>query len=231
MAHPNEYIQLTLWTIRFLYRGYTMEYGDFLSPRSLAELHGEKQQFYTYWLADTGKDTRLRTRVRNGLQSFPPPVGSAAAATFVKAGWIFLHVAGAVIGVVVTIVTGAGLAASVGILTLLVWALLSRRLRMDRRRLRIIGLPVALPTIPLAATALAGLGVAGYSVGISLYCVSEPVRFLQNIQPVLILFLLASAALGVDQLRRATAITLFRLKQSRSAGEARVFIAMQPRSG
>lgn len=212
-AHPWEYAKLTAWTTGYLLTGFSMNYGDFLSPHSLEDMRVRMQPDMMGWFYDQKwPDVSLRRTAQGGLTAWPPEWrdNQPLVLTYLKVTWEMVTWCTRMLSLAIYAFAAVGLLVLAIAFAAFVWGLTTKQLVVSGGQVRLRQLGLAISSYHLLAASLIGCAGAGYVVGVSLYCVSEPSRFLQNIQPVLVTFILALAALSMRQIRRWAIIFLRR---------------------
>lgn len=204
-ANPLGYLNTSVYILgSLMIGGYNFSYGNFMTEDSLPYHRSQANELKRWFFEKEGwTDTPLRQRIRSGLERHPGgipegtmPAGFNSASTIV--GWM-THF----LGMLAWVAFGAAVPLFVIVVLVSVPAIVRRRFSFRGETVRIVGSIWALPAKPLAATVLIGLAVLGYCTAVSFYCVSDPTRFLANVQNLYLLTFLGIISLAVRPVRRA----------------------------
>jgi hypothetical protein len=209
-ANPAAYLDLTIHTfIRLMGGGFNFSYGNLLTPESLMFWQEGARELRRWFFDPKIADVPLRRHIRGGLDRFAvqggpkapggeQPAGriSGQVSTWIgwathyfsRVAWISLFTAVIVVAIV---------------LPSMMWAAIRGRLTVRGEFLAVRGGLVAFPKLRGAAMFLVGITVLGYGAALSLYSVSDPTRFLANVQDLYIAALLAVVVFGARQGCRA----------------------------
>jgi hypothetical protein len=186
--------------------GFNMTYGDFFSPGALDRLHGpETENIKTWFEPRKGKPpSRLRERVRSNLADWKPyPVSEGSATRRLYAA---LH--DAVVSLarnmdyafktlrsVSLVLIGVFLAAAL-------WGVARRRLHVSGPRVGLRDSFFMFDGADVVVSAFLGLTFLSYSVAISMYVTSDPLRFLAHVQDLSAAVFVLSIVMAIKLLRR-----------------------------
>lgn len=206
-AHPLQYLDLSVYTLgTLMVGGYNFTYGDFFTETSLGFHRSQARELNRWFFEREGwQDPPLRQRIRAGLERHPGGIPEGPLPAGFKTASAIVFWATHYLG---KLAWGAFYAAALILLAIVpITAVAAMKGKLEFRggTARIKGSLLAVPATPLAATVLIGLTVLGYCTALSLYCVSDPTRFLANVQDLYIVTFLGIITLTARPLRRTLA--------------------------
>ena len=216
--NPIKYLDLVAYTFHQLaFIGFSFNYADFFSEKSLDYHREQSVEMYRWFLEDTGwNDTPLRQHVRSGLEKNMGgvaegelPVGFSYVSEFVYWSSYYL---GRLAVMLVKI--GIGILV-IGVLVTF-YGLVTKKMRILPQHIRVTNSIWGANKMLIISVLITGLCAFGYCLALSLYSVSDPVRFLANVQDLYILTSLGLLASLAYPLKRIVVLIGFYTRVNRS---------------